>query len=98
MFQQSLDWPRFCLDKDGTVCIEDSLSQKTISELKNLGHKIKILSGHDRSKFGRGQIIYKDCKNGILWGGSDGRADGCASGIYDMEDSHSSKTNLVRLK
>jgi gamma-glutamyltranspeptidase / glutathione hydrolase len=31
-----------------------------------------------RSLFGRGQIIFRDPYNGVLWGGSDPRADGCA--------------------
>ena len=46
------------------------------------GHdKIKIIRGHKRKLFGRGQIIYKDPTNGVLWGASDSRADGCAIGL-----------------
>jgi gamma-glutamyltranspeptidase / glutathione hydrolase len=38
-------------------------------------------SGHGRSLFGRGQIIFRDRENGILWGGSDPRADGLAMSL-----------------
>jgi len=39
-----------------------------------------ILKGYDRSLFGKAQIVKRDRKSGVLWGGSDGRADGCAMG------------------
>jgi len=43
-------------------------------------HTIPVLKGHDRALFGRAQIILKDRSTGVLWGASDGRADGCAIG------------------
>ena len=46
------------------------------------GHKrVEIVRGDERAVFGRGHIIYKDPSNGVLWGGSDPRADGCAVGL-----------------
>jgi len=36
--------------------------------------------GWERSLFGRAQIVYRDAASGVLWGGSDGRGDGCALG------------------
>lgn len=45
-----------------------------------MGHTIRHgVSGHGRSVFGRAQIIRR-LPNGVLWGGSDGRADGMAIG------------------
>jgi gamma-glutamyltranspeptidase/glutathione hydrolase len=48
--------------------------------LEALGHKVERVSGLHRTLFGRGQIIARD-ENGVLWGGSDPRGDGCAMGI-----------------
>jgi gamma-glutamyltranspeptidase/glutathione hydrolase len=39
------------------------------------------IRGYERSIFGRAQIISRDMKTGVLWAGSDGRADGCAMGF-----------------
>jgi gamma-glutamyltranspeptidase/glutathione hydrolase len=37
-----------------------------------------MVGGHKRAHFGRGQIILREAGTGVLWGGSDPRADGCA--------------------
>eukprot|EP00980_Cylindrotheca_fusiformis_P009366 scaffold2047_cov129-Cylindrotheca_fusiformis.AAC.45 len=83
--QAAIDLPRFCIadgTKDGIVQIEGGLDEKEILELKNRGHKLQDnVVGHARSVFGRAQIIKKDSKTGVLWAGSDGRADGCAVGF-----------------
>lgn len=34
------------------------------------------VGGHSRAVFGRGQIIKRNPKTGVLWGGSEPRADG----------------------
>jgi gamma-glutamyltranspeptidase/glutathione hydrolase len=39
------------------------------------------VSGYARGLFGRGQIILREVESGVLWGGSDPRADGCAMGL-----------------
>ena len=45
-----------------------------------MGHTIRHdVRGHERAVFGRAQIIRR-MHNGVLWGGSDGRADGMALG------------------
>jgi gamma-glutamyltranspeptidase/glutathione hydrolase len=43
-----------------------------------MGHALYSVSGLARALFGRGQIIHRDAKTGVLCGGSDPRADGCA--------------------
>ena len=60
---------------------EDDCTEKIVQGLKQKGHKIEVVQGFGRQVFGRGQIIYNDRQNGTLWGGSDGRADGCAIGL-----------------
>ena len=93
--QQALDAPRFCIDMDGDgapefdkersiVLIEDQVNvDKIVMDLRDKYEhdRIEIVRGHNRAVFGRGQIIYKDPSNGVLWGGSDSRADGCAIGL-----------------
>ena len=47
--------------------------------LRMRGHKVgAVVSGSKRSLYGRGQIILRNPDTGVLWGGSDPRADGCA--------------------
>ena len=82
--QAALDRPRFCID-DGTaggqVALEEGISPEVQSELGKMGHVLYSVSGYARSTFGRGQIIRRDASTGILCGGSDPRADGCAMSL-----------------
>ena len=81
--QQALDAPRFCIDAEGSsgrIFIEDGIQVATMSELANLGHHVVPTSGMNRLTFGRGQIILRNTKTGVLSAGSDPRADGCAFG------------------
>ena len=79
--QSALDLPRFCIE-DGTaggiVAIEDGIPDAVTQELAGRGHPVSKVAGWDRALFGRGQIIVRDPKTGVLCGGSDPRADGCA--------------------
>jgi gamma-glutamyltranspeptidase/glutathione hydrolase len=79
--QAALDLPRFCIE-DGTaggqVAMEIGIAKETISELAERGHQVRVVSGWERSLFGRGQVILRDPETGLLSGGSDPRADGCA--------------------
>jgi gamma-glutamyltranspeptidase/glutathione hydrolase len=43
-----------------------------------MGHEIKTVGGLQRALFGRGQIVLRNRQSGVLCGGSDPRADGCA--------------------
>lgn len=82
--QAAIDTPRFCIvdgTKNGIVYLEGGVDELEVKKLKQKGHDmICNVIGHDRSVFGRAQIIKRDRKSGVLWAGSDGRADGCAMG------------------
>ena len=83
--QAAIDLPRFCIadgTQHGVVQMEAGVSEKDTNDLKQKGHKlVDGVVGHARSVFGRAQIIKRDRKSGVLWAGSDGRADGCAIGF-----------------
>jgi len=91
--QQALDMPRFCIYTEGqdlcSVLLEEGISEGVAKQLKELGHKMTFpVCGHDRSVFGRGQIIARKmapCKDepnrAVYWSGSDPRADGLAIGL-----------------
>ncbi len=82
--QAALDRPRICLDEGepaGTVLVEDGVPDATVRGLAARGHKVERVTGQDRAVFGRGQVILRDPRTGVLCGGSDPRADGCAMGF-----------------
>jgi gamma-glutamyltranspeptidase/glutathione hydrolase len=79
--QAALDRPRFCIEggtADGRVALEEGIPAPTVAALVEMGHPVTTVSGHERALFGRGQIILRDPVTGVLCGGSDPRADGCA--------------------
>ena len=82
--QAALDRPRFCIE-DGTaggmVALEEGISVDVMARLSQMGHQIRQVSGQERAIFGRGQVILRDPESGVLWAGSDPRADGCAMGF-----------------
>ncbi|RPI34678.1 MAG: gamma-glutamyltransferase family protein [Chloroflexota bacterium] len=79
--QAALDCPRFCI-QDGTasgeVALEEGIPVAAMGQLAEMGHPVAPVSGMGRALFGRGQIIMRDPDSGVLCGGSDPRADGCA--------------------
>ena len=83
--QTAIDRPRFCIadgTQHGVVSIEEGVDPAVIDELRRRGHVIRgPVRGFHRSVFGRAQIIQRDRATGVLWAGSDGRADGCAMGF-----------------
>ena len=89
--QTALDRPRFCIEAvgpsqwDGTLtsqlALEDGIPAATVAALAARGHRVTVKSGHERAIFGRGQIILRDPETGVLCGGSDPRADGCAMAL-----------------
>jgi gamma-glutamyltranspeptidase/glutathione hydrolase len=79
--QATLDLPRFCI-ADGTaggeLAMEAGIPAETIKDLTGRGHRVREVTGWERALFGRGQVIIYDSVTGVLTGGSDPRADGCA--------------------
>jgi len=79
--QAALDRPRFCIE-DGTaggrIALEAGIPPHVSDQLCEMGHHLYIVNGQERALFGRGQIILRDPQTGVLQGGSDPRADGCA--------------------
>lgn len=56
-------------------------SRRSVVYSKNgFSHSVKLVTGYERSVFGRGQIIKKDPKSGVYQAGSDPHADGLALG------------------
>ncbi len=79
--QSALDRPRFCVqvqEPGGRVALEEGIPEQTLESLSAMGHPVERIRGMGRALFGRGQIILRDRESGVLWGGSDPRADGCA--------------------
>ena len=82
--QTAIDEPRFCIangTQGGSVLVEEGIDEATVESLQKMGHDLTgDQRGLDRSIFGRAQIIVRNRETGVLWAGSDGRADGCAMG------------------
>jgi gamma-glutamyltranspeptidase / glutathione hydrolase len=79
--QAALDRPRILIDAGdcaGQIMLEEGISVDTASALEATGHTVQTVSGYERAIFGRGQIIRRDPVSGVLWAGSDPRADGLA--------------------
>ena len=82
--QTALDRPRFCLvdgTPDSRLALETGIPDRIMTQLAEMGHRVSMVTGQDRAVFGRGQIIVRDEQNGVLWGGSDPRADGCVMSV-----------------
>lgn len=85
--QQALDAPRVSIsaNADGesmTVHVEEGMPEDTVQGLRDLGHRVEIVTGTRRSLFGRGQIIRWTVDpvegKGVWSAGSDQRGDGAA--------------------
>jgi gamma-glutamyltranspeptidase/glutathione hydrolase len=89
--QEAVDLPRFCILPlfPGTapcapeVAIEAGFGAALLDGFLSLGHKLKVVDGAERTVVGRAQVIMRS-SDGVLWGGSDGRADGLAAGLQCM--------------
>ncbi len=82
--QSALDRPRFCIEPDdthGDCAVEAGTPDDVLTAMSAMGHPVRVVSGMGRALFGRGQIIRRDRESGVLCGGSDPRADGCAMSL-----------------
>ncbi|NHJ39378.1 MAG: gamma-glutamyltransferase [Asgard group archaeon] len=75
--QQALEAPRVRHYDDNKIALEHDIDVKTRSLLHFKGHEIRNDIGEF---FGGGQIIAIDHERSVLFGGSDPRRDGCATG------------------
>lgn len=75
--QDALNRPRWQVDADGDgrILLEEGFPVKTMAQLAGYGHQVQAVSGRGRGVFGRGEIIYRDPETGVLFGGSEPRAD-----------------------
>jgi len=80
--QAALDAPRFCLESagGGTLALEPAMPGDLARSLADRGHRVRTTGPEETALFGRGQIIVRS-RDGVLCGGSDPRADGCALGL-----------------
>lgn len=76
--QATLDTPRWQVERNGTVRVEQQTPQELIDGLRARGHEVIVEPS--RLSFGRGQIITRS-DDGVYAAGSEPRADGCAVGI-----------------
>ena len=80
--QTAIDAPRVSMYEEppnGPIYVEDTFGIEVLSALAQLGHPVVPAGGAMRTGVvGKGQIIVRDPERGVLWGGSDPRADGCA--------------------
>ena len=80
--QRALDALRFRIDVtgDGEVGLEAGIPPEVPRRLAELGHRIRICDGYERTLFGGGQVIARDPGSGALIAGSEPRIDGAAVG------------------
>jgi gamma-glutamyltranspeptidase/glutathione hydrolase len=72
--QEALDAPRWQWVNGRNVEVEHGLGAHLSRELARMGHRVSVQL--EAGSFGRGQIIWRDPKTGVLVGGSEPRTDG----------------------
>ncbi|OWZ85006.1 gamma-glutamyltransferase [Natranaerobius trueperi] len=71
--QAALDAPRWQWTEGKKVSLEQNFSSNIAKSLNRRGHDINLSLESD--SFGRGQIIFRDPKSGVLFGGTEPRTD-----------------------
>lgn len=74
--QAALDAPRWRWVEGRRVEVE-AVPEEALRGLAERGHEVR--TGADPAGFGRGQIIWRDARSGVLAGASDPRADGAVA-------------------
>jgi gamma-glutamyltranspeptidase/glutathione hydrolase len=72
--QAALDAPRWQWMEGKKVSVESTFPNHIAQALARKGHQIEVAL--DGGGFGRGQIIWRDPKTGVLMGGTESRTDG----------------------
>ncbi|MDY0406746.1 gamma-glutamyltransferase family protein [Virgibacillus sp. 179-BFC.A HS] len=72
--QAALDAPRFQWLRDKIVEVEPRFAHHLAVELADRGHDVRIAM--EPNSFGRGQMIWRDSKTGVMCGGTESRTDG----------------------
>ena len=72
--QSALDMPRWQWVGGKKVHVEPEFPNYLVQALQRKGHDIEVLP--DGGSFGRGQIIWRNPKTGVLAGGTESRTDG----------------------
>jgi len=72
--QAAIDAPRWEWDGGLRLAVENSTPPSIIDALQERGHY--AFSTHSRTQFGRAQIVLRDPDSGVLFGGTDYRAEG----------------------
>ncbi|GAB7386470.1 gamma-glutamyltransferase family protein [Bacillaceae bacterium] len=75
--QAALDAPRWQWTEKKTVFVERGIPDHIVQELARRGHDVRIAA--DPAGFGRGQIIWRDPRTGVLAGGTEPRTDGAVA-------------------
>lgn len=76
--QSALDAPRWQVDRDHTVRVEESVPAEIVEGLRSRGHTVQVES--NSLPYGRGQIILRS-PEGAYVAGTEPRADGAAVGF-----------------
>ncbi len=76
--QAALDAPRWQWTKDKNIMVEPHFPVHIAQALARKGHQVSIAL--DSGSFGRGQIILRDKKTGVLIGGTEPRTDATIAG------------------
>ena len=72
--QGALDAPRWQWLEGKKVLLEPNFPNHLAQSLARKGHQVQMAV--DTGSFGRGQIIWRDPKTGVLMGGTEARTDG----------------------
>lgn len=75
--QAALDAPRWQWMEGKKVTVEPTFPSHVAQALARKGHQIQVTL--DGGSFGRGQIIWRDPKTGVLAGGTESRTDGAVA-------------------